>query len=512
MGTRRCPYSPHPSTGSVRTLGRFCALCVLRMGAPQSSIDLSSKYLDCMSLIEYGGIQRSHRWRQGVNTQAGIMTIISEMGQRFVGPARAMRIGGEGGVAGANVAQTREGDLLRVDLRQADGKIVRVLGTVRSIKHADPDPGQSAGLEYVHRDSELEIVDWVRAWEASALEQVDALVILFDRRAQVSWVNAAVEQTTGWRGTDLLGLPLPELQARLGLEIDSMRLARSLLRTGSWSACAQLRTRTGQPRLVHVRVTALRGPKGAIKGVTAIVRDETELQRLRSVAEAVNLATNIGQMFAGIRHELGNPINSLKTALTVLRGNWSQFESTRVDHYFEHMLIEVGRVEYLLRSLRTFSAFEDVQLRPCSTRKILRELAPVVSSAARERGISVDIDLSSELWVKADCRALYQALLNLITNAMDAAAGTQGRVVLCASRVATRAVAIDVVDDGEGIAPDELESVLRPFFTTKAHGNGLGLPIVQRLALAMGGELVLDSEPGRGTRARLLLVEVASDG
>lgn len=433
------------------------------------------------------------------------MTVVSEMGQHFLGPVRAL------GLDGVDVPQLRVDDVLRLDLRQTDGAIVRVLGTVRSINHADPDPGQSAVLEYLDPDSELELVDWVRAWKASALEQVDALVILFDRRGAVSWVNAAVERTTGWNTSELLGLPFTQLQARLGFEIDRLRVTRCLLRAGSWSACVQLQTRAGQPRLVHVRVTAVRSPGGAIEGVTAIARDETELHRLRSVAEAVNLAANVGQMFAGIRHELGNPINSLKTALTVLHANWEKFEVGRVEHYFERMLVEVGRVEYLLRSLRTFSAFENVQMRPCSIRALLTDLAPVVTAAANERGIRVEIDLACLLWVKADSRALYQALLNLVTNAMDAAAKTHGWVALRAKRVGSGIVAIEVADNGEGIPAEDLEAVLRPFFTTKPHGTGLGLAIVQRLAMAMGGELVIDSTRGRGTRARMLLLEVPGD-
>ncbi len=414
-----------------------------------------------------------------------------------------------------SLAQPRVGDVLRLNLRQSDGVSLRVLGIVRSIdldSDPDPDPGQSAVLEYAHEDTGLELVDWARAWEASTLEQIDALVFLFDRNANMVWMNGAVERKTGWSSQDLLGRPYSKLQQLLKFEVALATIARALLGAGSWSANVRLQTHAGQPCLVHVRVAALRGPDGAIKGATAVIRDETELHRLRAVAEAVNLSTNVGQMFAGIRHELGNPINSLKTALTVLRCNWAKFEAERVDHYFERMLVEVGRVEYLLRSLRTFSAFEDVQLAPCSTRALFNDLAPVVTTTAGERGIAIDIDMAQELWVEADNRALYQALLNLVTNALDAVGQIQGRVVLQARRSGAGTVAIEVVDNGEGIPASEREAVLRPFFTTRPHGTGLGLSIVQRLMHAMGGELVLDSHPGRGTTARLLLTEVRRNG
>jgi PAS domain S-box-containing protein len=417
-----------------------------------------------------------------------------------------------GDIAGVGASQPQVGDVLRLDLRQNDGTTLRVLGIVRSIHDEGPDAGHSAVLEYVHEDTELELVDWARAWEASALEQVDALVLLFDRNANMIWMNSAVERKTGWRSRDLVGRPYSIIQQLLQFDVELATIARSLLSTGSWSACVRLQTQSGQPCLVHVRVTALRGPDGAIKGATAVMRDETELHRLRAVAEAVNLATNVGQMFSGIRHELGNPINSLKTALTVLRNNWSKFDPVRIDHYFQRMLVEVGRVEYLLRSLRNFSAFEDVQLCPCSTRTLFTDIAPVVTTTSRERGVAIDIDVTREFWVKGDNRALYQALLNLISNAFDAVAQIQGRVILRARKVSTGTIAVEVVDNGEGIPAGDREAVLRPFYTTRAHGTGLGLPIVQRLAHAMGGELVLDSHPGRGTTARLLLTEIRQDG
>lgn len=437
------------------------------------------------------------------------MTILVEANQQLFAHPTSHGIGDTTGVGST---QPQVGDVLRLDLRQSDGTRLRVLGIVRSLLDEGPDPGHSAVLEYVHQDTELELVDWARAWEASALEQVDALVFLFDRNADMIWMNGAVERKTGWRSRDLLGRPYAKLQQLLQFEVTLPTIARSLISTGSWSACVRLQTQGGQPCLVHVRVTALRGPNGVIKGASVVIRDETELQRLRAVAEAVNLATNVGQMFAGIRHELGNPINSLKTALTVLRSNWAKFDAARVDHYFERMLVEVSRVEYLLRSLRTFSAFEDVQLSPCSTQTLFNDIAPVVTTTAREQGISIDIDATQKLWVKADNRALYQALLNLVTNALDAVSQIQGRVCLRAQRVAAGTVAIEVIDNGEGIPAADREAVLRPFYTTRPHGTGLGLPIVQRLVHAMGGELVLDSHPGRGTTARLLLTEVRQDG
>lgn len=417
--------------------------------------------------------------------------------------------------SGSNLYSNAVGDVLRLDLRRSDGAELRVLGIVRSIHEEGVESHPAPVLEYVHSNSDFEIVDWALTHQSSALEPASALVMVFDLDARLSWVNEAFEHITGWAAEEVLDHAFERLQHQLGLEIEAAQITAILAGGHSWSGDTRLRTQTGDLRHLHVRLNVVRDPHGRVLGVLAVARDETELYRLRSVAEAVNLASNVGQMFAGIRHELGNPINSLKTALTVLRSQWEGFEPAHVDHYLERMLIEVGRVEYLLRSLRSFSAFEDPQLQRVSATNALREIKLAILRTASDRHIDVRLapTLASDLpdlYVGADPRALYQVLLNLVANAMDAISDTRGSITLRASRHEVDRVALEVIDDGGGIPPDLCDQVRRPFFTTKTHGTGLGLTIVQRLVTAMRGEFVIESCPGH-TVMRVLLMELPAD-
>ena len=105
----------------------------------------------------------------------------------------------------------------------------------------------------------------------------------------------------------------------------------------------------------------------------ALVRDITAKARLESIAEAVESMNNIGYVFSAVRHELGNPVNSIKAALSVLRANVESYSRETVAEYLDRMGAELGRVENLLRSLKTFSLYERPEIRAVDLRALLDE-------------------------------------------------------------------------------------------------------------------------------------------
>jgi len=341
-------------------------------------------------------------------------------------------------------------------------------------------------------------------WTRGALAALDAIetgVVLLDADMTIRWVNDAFATRVQGPSVPIHGQPFSAFSSELAVDVE--RLERTLSEGQGWSDDLHQRTSDGALRRVHVRVEPVHDEHQRVLGVLVLLRDEDELHRLRAVAAAVNLATNVGQMFAGIRHELGNPVNSLKTALTVLQSKWLSFAPSHVDYYLERMLVELGRVEHLLRSLRSFSAFEDLQLGRVSPDEAVAEMLRVLQRPAAERALAVRVEAEPGLVVRADGRALYQVLLNLLTNAMDAA---HSEILIRVGRW-QGCVALEIIDDGEGISATELAVIRRPFYTTKGHGTGLGLTITERLIAEMEGTLEIDSCPGR-TTMRVVLEEL----
>ncbi len=274
----------------------------------------------------------------------------------------------------------------------------------------------------------------------------------------------------------------------------------------------------GDQRTLRFYAKPLLGLEGE-RSYLLVVHDVTEVQRLQSIADAVNFSDNLGHFLSGIRHELGNPVNSIKTALTVLRANLDGFSPAKVADYLDRVLGEVSRIEYLLQWLRSFSVNEVVVLGRVDVPEFLRELLALVEPSAQRAGVSLELEVPPRVAVTADARALCQVVLNLVSNAIEALAGAAADPLLRAEptlRIEAAVVEHDrvelrIVDNGPGMPPEIQALAMRPFFTTKRTGTGLGLVIAQRLVTMQGGHLRLSSEPGEGTRAVVSLVRATDD-
>lgn len=228
--------------------------------------------------------------------------------------------------------------------------------------------------------------------------------------------------------------------------------------------------------------------------------DVTERKKMESVIEATNLTENLGFIFSGIRHEIGNPINSIKMALSVLQRNLQHYDIETIDDFISRSLDEVVRIEYLLTALKNYSLFETPVTETLSVSKFMNNFTSLVRSDLQQKNIDIEINLNDDdLTVLADSRALHHVMLNLITNAADAIQDMDTGNVIIEARKNEQNVEIRVIDNGKGISSDDQKYLFKPFFTSKVKGTGLGLVNVRKMLVAMNGSVELMSYPGQGT-------------
>jgi signal transduction histidine kinase len=279
-----------------------------------------------------------------------------------------------------------------------------------------------------------------------------------------------------------------EFFGRVGVPVEYASMESLLLRdhadAAGGSEARQLRLAN---RFLGYSVYAARG------FAWVFVRDITDKARLEAVAAAVETTNNIGYVFSAVRHELGNPINSIKIALGVLEANLGTFSRETLADYVTRMSNEVARVEHLLRSLRSFSLYELPEARPVDLSKFLHESCELVRPEVRARGIELECRVEPGVTAVCDARALHQVLLNLVTNATDALAGraTPRITVHCAR--ADSLVVLRIEDNGAGISAEQQAELFTPFNTTKPHGTGLGLVIARKLLAAMDATISIES-------------------
>jgi signal transduction histidine kinase len=221
---------------------------------------------------------------------------------------------------------------------------------------------------------------------------------------------------------------------------------------------------------------------------------------------------NLGFVFSGIRHEIGNPINSLKMTLTVLLDNLETFSSDMTQEFLRRSLGEIGRVEYLLRALSNFNMFERLNIQTIEIDPFLDKFLDLVSDDFQSRGIRINKVTSEDATTcLADARALHQVLLNLMSNAAEALKGKEDPEIGISVHCSQGLLKLAVQDNGRGIPEEAQRNLFKPFFTSKTKGTGLGLVIVKKMLTKMNGTVDIQSRDNGGTVVTLSIPEAKNE-
>lgn len=238
--------------------------------------------------------------------------------------------------------------------------------------------------------------------------------------------------------------------------------------------------------------------------VAEIARDRDEIVDLhrKQLAHADRLAT-LGELAAQLAHEVRNPLTGLSSALQVLEREAPAGSPRR--GLIDKMLLQLSRMDKTMGDFLRYARLPEAAPRPFALKEALARVLFLIGPRLKAQTVHLVQRVPDSLpRLLGDPGQLEQVFLNLCLNAAQAMP-EGGTLEVTASPQGEGAVLVTVRDTGVGIAPGDLERVFEPFFTTREGGSGLGLPITRQIVLAHGGELWLESEPGRGTTAHVRL-------
>ncbi|MFA9459861.1 PAS domain-containing sensor histidine kinase [Thiohalorhabdus methylotrophus] len=226
-----------------------------------------------------------------------------------------------------------------------------------------------------------------------------------------------------------------------------------------------------------------------------------ELDRLHRKQQAQYCLATIGEMSAHVAHELRNSLSSLRGAARYLRRHPEASQKAEFSEIIEE---EVYRLYEMTEGFLDFSRPFEPQLEERDLCALIRDTCGRLENDYANAGVTLDCRCSEEKRCPVDAQLLHQALVNLLTNALDALEpGDRVSVWLEPGPRSTRKIIVR--DTGPGIPEADRERIFKPFVTTKNHGSGLGLAVVSKVVLQHGGQVEVDDAPGGGARFTLTL-------
>jgi len=330
------------------------------------------------------------------------------------------------------------------------------------------------------REALLQQLQESEAHYRTVVESSPALIVGVSSDGRVALVNGAFERTSGYAREALVGRAVTELVP--------------VIHDGPWAPAASeelpLQTADGTERHIAWHYGLADGLRYAIG---TDVTEARALERRMRVAEQLAV---VGELTAGLAHEIRNPLNSALLELEVLARRLGRAKDVQGVASSEDIRGELERLERLLAEFLWFArprSMTEASLGDVTSP--IRTVARLIQAEAAARRIAIQLDLAPDLppvvFVEDRVR---QVVFNLVRNAIDAL-DRDGQITLRA-RAAGDHVELQVEDDGPGIEGDP-KRVFMPFHTTKPTGTGLGLTIAQRIAADHGGELLVESEAGR---------------
>ena len=339
----------------------------------------------------------------------------------------------------------------------------------------------------------------LQAFNQHVIESLTSGLATTDQEGHILTFNPSAEQITGRDGAELMGQRIFDLfPLTAGFEC-------SLQAIGSERLRVELRYSRPDGMRIDLDLSAapLITPSGQ-SGLLFVFEDVTEARRLERESRLQQRLAAVGEMAAGIAHEIRNPLASMSGSIQILRQELPL--SGEQEKLMDIVLRESGRLNETIHAFLAYARPRRVETRQLDLRRVISDTALLLQHSAECGGEHVvDVDMpSGPVLCEADENQVRQIVWNLATNALHAMPAG-GRLQLSVELHSGGGVLVQVADQGIGIPADQIGDVFQPFHGSFGKGTGLGLAIVHRLVSDYGGSVEISSQEGSGTTVSVLL-------
>jgi PAS domain S-box-containing protein len=359
------------------------------------------------------------------------------------------------------------------------------------------------GEKHVISD-QLEQIRSLNAYARSIMNDIKAAILVTSADGSIEFCNTYFLELTGARFEELDGAGFSDVLGRYfrlrppNLKPEDFPLDREAAIEG---------LALEQPGREPMRLTAKISPirlAGGRNGSLIVLEDITAAQRLWEKTMIADRVTLLGILSAGMAHEINNPLGSILSHVKYLKAVEGEREKLDSLSWIES---ETNRIAAIVQRIRAYSAPQPGKEPPADLNAAVRQTLEVLKITLEKRGLCARLDLEEGLpQVSCATDELKQVILNIVLNACQAS--PDGGIIGIASRGNSGGtVILRVEDNGTGIEPANLRNIFDPFFTTKGAdgGGGLGLSICYAIVKRSGGDIRVESAPGKGTEVEVTL-------
>ncbi len=363
--------------------------------------------------------------------------------------------------------------------------------------------------ELTHASEELERV---QLDTDDILQNLHSGLVTVDAAGRIVYFNRAAENILGYRGIDVKGKSflevfnhsMPDFCERV---LSVLKLAKPNVRTE-----VEIVGKNGRRLPLGLSASILGDERIGLRGVVAVFQDLTAAKEMEQALIKADRLAAVGELSARIAHEIRNPLASISGSVEVLKN-----EIALQDDNARLMQLIVKESERLSRILNDFLSYARTGPGRSAKVEIVSVAGEVVELLRHDPRVPAGVKFEFVTaqptdYVIGDEDQIRQVLLNILTNAVDAVAPDDGRIIVKIGLHAQRAeypagdwLSLVITDNGSGISPDVKDKLFEPFFSRKKGGTGLGLAIVKRCVDNMRGHIEIESAPGAGAKFILYL-------
>ncbi|WP_409304576.1 ATP-binding protein [Peribacillus sp. SCS-155] len=235
---------------------------------------------------------------------------------------------------------------------------------------------------------------------------------------------------------------------------------------------------------------------GTAIDITNEKRNETKIREMEKLSI-------VGELAAGIAHEIRNPLTSLTGFTQIIM---ERVEDEDLQEYLSIMLGELDRINNIVNEFMFIAKpKENMEVRSTHIHSLISHVIKFMEPQSNLKGIRIDFDSQSPITAECDPNHIKQVLINLIQNAIEASSDTSEFIKISLNNIPEEKYLIEIIDRGSGISNERIKRLFEPFYTTKEKGTGLGLMICRRIIDLHKGTIEINSDLGAGTVAKIIL-------